>query len=136
MSEELNRVSLTIPRELLEELDEVLEEENYSSRSEAVRDALRDFLTQYYWRKKLKGKQRGVVVMLYDHDVRGLTDKLLDIQHDLRDTIISVQHLHLSDEKCLEAIIVDGSGEEIRKLADNLRSLRGVEQVKLAAVGR
>lgn len=136
MSEELTRVSLTIPQDLLEELDEVLEEQEYSSRSEAVRDALRDFLTDYRWRRELKGKQRGVVVMVYDHEVRGLTDELLDIQHESKELINSVQHLHVGERECLEAIIVDGPGESIRKLVDNLSSLHGVKQVKLATVGR
>lgn len=135
MSEELSRISLTIPKDLLSELDDVLKEQNYSSRSEAVRDSLRDFLSDYRWRKKLKGEQRGVVVMLYDHDVRGLSDELIDIQHDYMEAIVSVQHLHVSESDCLEAIVVDGSGEVIRGLVESLRALRGVRQVKLAMIG-
>lgn len=136
MSEELNRISLTIPENLLDRVDEVLEKEDYSSRSEAVRDALRDFLTEHQWRKELKGKQRGVVVMVYEHDVRGLNEKLLDIQHEERDIIKSVQHLHVGRHECIEAIIVNGPGECIRDLADSLKSLDGVKQVKLAVVGK
>ncbi|KXB06429.1 hypothetical protein AKJ53_00400 [candidate division MSBL1 archaeon SCGC-AAA382F02] len=135
MSDELNRVSLTIPQDLLEDLDKVLKDQDYSSRSEAVRDALRDFISEYRWRKKLKGKQRGVIVLVYNHDVRGLTDELLDIQHESRGLITSVQHLHVGEDECLEAMIVKGSGEKIRELVNNLKTLRGIKQVKLATVG-
>lgn len=135
MSEELDRISLTIPGDLLDQLDEVLEEEEYSSRSEAFRDALRDFLTEYQWKENLEGEQRGTVVTVYDHDVRGLNDELLEIQHEDRDVITSVQHLHISHDECMEAIIVKGSGERIRELANKLKSLDGVKQVKLAIVG-
>ncbi|KXB08586.1 hypothetical protein AKJ55_00695, partial [candidate division MSBL1 archaeon SCGC-AAA382M17] len=93
------------------------------------------FLSDYQWRKKLEGEQRGVVVMLYNHDVRGLTDELIDIQHDYMNIIVSVQHLHVSESDCLEAIIVNGSGEFIRELVESLRALRGVRQVKLATIG-
>lgn len=120
----------------MDELDDVIESQDYSSRSEAVRDALRDFLTDYRWREELKGEQRGVIVMVYDHEVGGLTDEILDVQHASQGLISSVQHLHVGERECLEAIIVDGPGESIRKLVDNLSSLRGVKQVKLATVGR
>ncbi len=136
MSEKLSRVSFTIPENMLEELDEAMKDQDYSSRSEAVRDALRDFISDYQWRRKLKGAQRGTIVILYDHDVRGLTDKLLDIQHMYRDLITTSQHLHETEHECLETIIVSGPGEKIRELVDNLKSLKGVKQVELATVGR
>lgn len=135
MTEDLNRVSFTIPQDLLDDLEELVKDQDYPSRSEAVRDALRDFLTNYRWRKKLEGKQRGVVVMVYNHHDTGLTDKLLDIQHELRDLIVSVQHLHVGEAECLEAIIVNGAGNRIRELVDKLGSLQGVKQVKLTTVG-
>lgn len=133
--EELDRVSLTVPQDLLEKLDIIVDDQDYSSRSEAVRDALRDYITEYRWRKELEGKQRGVIVTIYDHDVRGLTDELLEIQHDFINLINSVQHLHVSEDECLEAIIVNGTGERVRELVDSLKALRGVKQVKLATVG-
>lgn len=135
MSEELDRISLTIPEDLLDQLDEVIEKEDYSSRSEAFRDALRDFLADYRWRKELEGKQRGAIVMVYDHDVTGINKELLDIQHEERDVIKSGQHLHVGHSECMETIIVNGPGERIQDLADKLRSLDGVKQVKLGVVG-
>lgn len=51
MSEDLNRVSFTIPQDLLDDLEELVKDQDYPSRSEAVRDALRDFLTNYRWRE-------------------------------------------------------------------------------------
>lgn len=136
MPEKLTRVSLTIPEDILNELDKILEEQDYASRSEAIRDALRDFLSEYHWREELQGQQEGTIVLVYNHEIRGLTDRLLDIQHETRDIIKSIQHLHVSEEECLETIIVNGSGEKIRELVDKLKSLKGVKQVKLATVGR
>jgi CopG family nickel-responsive transcriptional regulator len=135
MSRKITRMSLTLPEDLLGELDRMLKVQGYASRSEAVRDALRDFLANYKWRQKLKGELVGVVTLVYEHDVRGLTDALMDIQHAGRKVVNAVQHLHLDTKNCLETLVVRGQADEIRKLVDRLGALRGVKQVKLMTIG-
>jgi CopG family nickel-responsive transcriptional regulator len=134
MQQKITRVSLTLPQELLGELDRALKAQGYASRSEAVRDALRDFLASYRWRSELKGEQLGAVLVMYEHDVRGLTDALMDIQHGSADLISAVQHLHVDQKNCLELLIVRGPAEGVRKLVDRLGALRGVKQAKLVVV--
>ncbi|KUO40847.1 MAG: hypothetical protein AVW05_03175 [Hadesarchaea archaeon DG-33] len=134
MPKKITRVSLTLPQDLLDELDCSLKAQGYASRSEAVRDALRDFLASYKWRKELKGERIGVVMLVYEHDVRGLIDALMDIQHASSSIISAVQHLHVDAKNCLETLIVRGPSEEIRKLVDHLGALRGVKQAKLVVV--
>lgn len=134
MLEKITRVSLTLPQDLLDELDRSLKAQGYASRSEAVRDALRDFLASYKWRQELKGERLGVVMLVYEHDVRGLIDALMDIQHASSSIISAVQHLHVDAKNCLETLIVRGPSEEIRKLVDRLGALRGVKQAKLVIV--
>lgn len=134
MGAKITRVSLTLPQDLLGELDRSLKAQGYASRSEAVRDSLRDFLTNYKWRHGLKGERLGVVMLVYEHDVRGLSDKLMDIQHESANIISTVQHLHIDIKNCLETLIVRGAAEDIRKLVDRLGALRGVKQAKLMVV--
>jgi len=134
LRERITRMSLTLPEGLLRELDSSLRDQGYASRSEAMRDALREFLAAYRWRRKLRGQQLGAILVLYRHDVRGLADSLIDIQHDYPEVIKSVQHLHLDAEKCLEAIIVRGMGSRVRRLYERLSSLRGVEGAKLVVI--
>lgn len=135
MSEKITRVSLALPNDLLRELNGALKSQGYSSRSEAVRDAIRDFLASYRWRQELKGEQLGALLVVYEHDIRGLTDSLMDIQHANREIIGAVQHIHLDDKHCLEALIVKGRGDNIRQLVDRLGALRGVKQAKLVTMG-
>jgi len=130
----ITRVSLTLPQELLEELDHMLKTEKYVSRSESIRDALHDFLTNYKWRQGLRGRQLGIIVVVYEHGIRGLTDALIDIQHASRANISAVQHIHIDRKHCLETIVVKGQAEKIRKLVDKLGALRGVKQAKLVVV--
>ncbi|MFB6096860.1 MAG: nickel-responsive transcriptional regulator NikR [Haloferacaceae archaeon] len=134
MTEDIERMSVTLPSGLLAELEQVVDGEAYASRSEATRDALRSFLTDYRRENDLAGVQRGAVVVMYDHDVSGVNDEILDLQHEHPDTIVATQHVHLSGHLCMETLVVDGPGQDIEALLDALRPLKGVHQVRLAVV--
>ncbi len=125
------RASLTLPQELLEELDDLIKLEGYVSRSEAVRDAVHDFIAEHRWRSDLKGKQLGVAVIVYDHKIRGIGDRITDIQHHSKAVVGSVQHWHLDERNCMETIMISGQSEAIKDLLNRIESLRGVKQVKL-----
>ncbi len=128
------RVGVTFPPELLKELDETIEEMGYESRSKAIQDAVTTFVTEQKLLHKQKGKKAGVLVMVYDHDVKGLEDELIESQHHHRNVINSVLHVHLSDKECLEAVAVKGDAEDIRKLAQELATRKGVKQVRSTIV--
>jgi len=128
------RVGVTFPPELLKNLDKVAEEMGYESRSKAIQDAVSSFITDQRLLHEQKGKKAGVLVMVYDHDVKGLEDDLIESQHHHRDIINSVLHVHLSDKECLEAVAVKGEAEDIRKLAQELATRKGVKQLRSTIV--
>jgi CopG family nickel-responsive transcriptional regulator len=133
MAEEIERTSVTLPAELLAEVDGIVESGDYDSRSEATRDALRAFVTEFN-RTHATGTLSGTVVVLYDHHASGLSEEMTDLQHDFSGTIIAVHHVHLGADLCLESIAVEGPAEDIEALVGRLRPLKGVQQVKLAVV--
>jgi len=124
------RVGVTFPPDLLRELDETIEEMGYDSRSKAIQDSVRSFLTEYRVLQKQKGTSAGVLVMVYDHEVKGLEDTLIETQHKHSRVIYSSLHVHLSERECLEAVAVKGDADEIRKLAQELATKKGVKQVR------
>lgn len=134
MSQDVDRMSVTLPPTLLSELDEVVDAGEYDSRSEATRDALRAFVTEFNQQTGLSKSLSGTVVVLYEHEHSGVTDEMTELQHDFTETIIAVHHVHLSDHLCLESIAVDGPGERIEELLSQIRPLKGVHQVKLTVV--
>jgi CopG family nickel-responsive transcriptional regulator len=134
MSEDLSRVSMTVPQALLEEVDDVVEGWDYDSRSEAMRDALRELVTEYRTETAMEGTQRGSVVVQYDHHAGDVTETMTALQHEFAETIVAVQHVHLSHDICMETLAVDGTGAEIRALSNRLRALSGVKQVQVAVV--
>ncbi|MFQ5758673.1 MAG: nickel-responsive transcriptional regulator NikR, partial [Candidatus Bathyarchaeia archaeon] len=123
------RVGVTFPPDLLREFDGVLQGMGYESRSKAIQDSVRAFVSEHRWLGEKKGKRVGVLVMLYDHEAKGLDEALIDAQHEHADVIYSSMHVHLSERVCLEVIAVRGEAEEIRKLAQELKTKRGVKQV-------
>jgi len=131
---EIERISLTLPRKLLRELDALLKRERYASRSEALRDAITEFIAERKWRRRLAGTRRAVIVIVYDHEIRGLTDRLLDVQHRAGALVVSTLHWHLDRRRCLEVLLVHGRAERIVSLAEQLERLRGVEQLRLTVL--
>mgnify|MGYP002762644879 FL=1 len=134
MDEHADRISLTAPPELIDELNALVDDLDYASRSEAVRDALRAYITDCRWRTDTETTKQGSIVVLYNHE-SGVNDEILSLHHEMPDVVTSVQHVHLSRHRCLETLIVESSGKRISALADRLRSLEGVQQVRLAIVG-
>jgi CopG family nickel-responsive transcriptional regulator len=80
-----------------------------------------------------EGKEvAGAIAIVYNHQQRELLNKIMDIQHDFQKLIISSQHIHLDNENCLEILAVKGSSREVEKLADILKSVKGVRHGTLS----
>ncbi|MGB9915374.1 MAG: nickel-responsive transcriptional regulator NikR [Candidatus Bathyarchaeales archaeon] len=124
------RVGVTFPPELLKEFDEIISKMGYESRSKAIQDAVRLYVSDKKWLGEEKADQIGVLLMVYDHEVRGLESELTEIQHHHAPLISSTMHIHLGERDCLEVIAVKGKASEIRELSDELTTKRGVKILK------
>jgi CopG family nickel-responsive transcriptional regulator len=126
----LIRFGVSIDKELLVKFDSFIRNKKYTNRSEAFRDLIRQELVQKQW----KGSQEiaGAITLIYNHHKRELVNRLMDIQHDFGAVIISAQHIHLDHDNCLEIIAVKGNPKEAQKLADSLKSIKGVKHGTLS----
>jgi CopG family nickel-responsive transcriptional regulator len=131
MEQELMRIGVSLPEKLLSRFDEIILQRGYSSRSEGIRDAIRNYIVHYEWMSDVQGERVGVITLVYSHGQRGLVDNLTEIQHDAGDIIQSSLHVHLDHENCLEVIVLRGEGQDVRKAAEKMMSLKGVKHVKL-----
>ena len=128
------RVGVTFPPELLKEFDEITIKMGYESRSKAIQDAVNLFISEKKWLKEEKTSQAGILLMVYDHEVRGLDRILTETQHHHSDLISSTMHIHLGERDCLEAIAVKGMASEIRHLSNELATKKGVRILKAMIV--
>lgn len=126
----LLRFGVSLEKKLLNEFDTLIKRKSYPNRSEAFRDLIRQELVKEEW--QAGAEVVGAITLVYDHHKRELVNKLTDIQHDFQGTIISTQHIHLDHDNCLELIAVRGSATNINKLADTLKSVKGVKHGTLS----
>ncbi len=124
------RFGISMERGLLERFDQYISKHGYSNRSEAVRDLVRERLVKDQWENE-NIETVGTVTIIYDHHKRELTEKLTDHQHKHHKAVISVMHVHLDHRNCLEVLAVRGRAVEIKKIADDLISTKGVKHGKL-----
>ena len=125
----LIRFGVSLEKELLARFDRLIKEKNYPTRSEAIRDLIREELVRKEW---IEGEEvAGVITLVYDHHKRELVSRLTDIQHTFHDVIISTQHIHLDSANCLEIVVVKGKPGEVEELAQKLRSTKGVKHGSL-----
>ena len=124
------RFGVSIEEGLIEKFDKYIEQKNYSNRSEAIRDLIRKNLIEDEWAKN--GKVACGIVIVYDHHKRELVNKLMDIQHDYSEVIISTQHVHLDHDNCLEIVAAKGNVKKVEQLANKMSSLKGVKHCSAA----
>ena len=128
--EELTRIGVAIGSDLLARFDRFLTKQGYTNRSEALRDLMRDRLVTAAVEDP-DAPVVGTVTLIYDHHSRLLPDKLMDLQHDHHDLIISTTHAHLDHHTCLEVVVVKGASKRVQKLADLLIGAPGVHHGRL-----
>lgn len=126
----LFRFGVSLDSEILKKFDELIKKRNYTNRSKAITDLIRKEFVKEQWLSA--GTVAGAITLVYDHHKRELSNRLTHIQHDFQKTIISTQHVHLDRENCLEIIAVRGKSGEVRKLADILKSMKGVKHAALS----
>jgi CopG family nickel-responsive transcriptional regulator len=130
----VTRIGVTIPPELLKDFDEITSKMGYESRSKAIQDAVRLYVSERKWLKQEDATQTGIILMVYDHDAKNLDSELTEAQHEHSKIITSTMHIHVSEHDCLEAIAVKGKASEIRHLSDELTTRRGVKILKTTIV--
>jgi CopG family nickel-responsive transcriptional regulator len=123
------RFGISLDEQLLFNFDQLIERKKYTNRSEAIRDLIRTSLVEN--KSESTEEAIGTVTLIFNHHVRDLSDKLTEQQHSHHDQIISSLHVHLDAHNCLEVLVVRGTAQEIRQIADELIGVKGVKHGKL-----
>jgi CopG family nickel-responsive transcriptional regulator len=126
----IERFGVSMNRELLGCFDRQRRRRGYRSRSEAIRDLVRDDLVEQQWQTG-KGEVVGTVTIVYDHQSRELDHLLTEMQHSDQQAVLCSTHVHLDRRNCLEVVVVRGAPGRVRLMADRLISARGVKHGRL-----
>ena len=127
-------VSISLTSKLLKKLDRFMKERGYSSRSEAIRDAIRDFLSEYELDRFRKGKVTATITVISEHERHNANERLMRLRHEHDEIISGNMHIHLGKTYCLEIFITEGEIEDIMIFISKIRAMRGIHQVKYTMV--
>jgi CopG family nickel-responsive transcriptional regulator len=126
----VSRISISLPEDLLCDLDQMVEARGFESRSQAVNDMFHQFLMEH---KHERGNDVmvGIVALFYNNSVPGLQKQLADLQFRHIDEVISSLHVHLMHNQTMEVILVQGPACKLQLIADEMTSRRGVVSGKM-----
>jgi CopG family nickel-responsive transcriptional regulator len=123
----LVRVTVTLPEELLVELDELVKR-SFKSRSSAVAEAVRRLIDSMSF-----GAGRVVVgAVSYHYGDHHAAERLRELGHRYRDVIVSTLHFHLGEDKCMEVVVVKGDAKRVECYLNDLGKVKGVERLSMA----
>lgn len=124
----MQRITITLDDDLMEELDAMIATHGYQNRSEAIRDFARAGMQQAAQDKGDKaGDCVAALVYVYDHAARDLSSRLVDSYHHHHDLSLATLHVHLDDDNCMEVTALRGATKEVQHFADHIIAERGVK---------
>ncbi len=127
---EIVRFSVSLEDDLLESFDRYCQQEQFATRSEAVRQLIRDTLTRRAWATD-SHEVAGTLTLVYDHHRPQLREQLMDLQHDHNQRIVATLHAHLTHDLCLEVIVLRGPAAALQDIAARLKGLKGIMKGEL-----
>ena len=125
----VKRFGVSLEEELLSSLDDLVSRHHFPNRSQAIRFLIKKNLVEEKW----QGNEdvAGAIVLVYDHHKSNLQNQSTDVQHAYHDLILSVQHVHLDHDNCLETIAVKGKAKKLTDLANKLIAIKGIKHGQL-----
>jgi len=128
--ETVTRISLSLPPELLERFDDLATKSGFADRSKAVQVTMRNFISDEEHSLTPGQRVTAVIIVVYNHEARGIDARLTDIEHEIADKITSSSHVHLGVTHCLKIIVLKGNVSEVTAFEKVVRRLKGVMQLK------
>ena len=121
----VSRIGVSLPPDLLTELDDMVERRGYGSRSQAIGEMIHYHISED---KRRVGEEvmAGTITLLYNRATRGLQGRLADLQYEYVDEVISSLHVHLTEDQMLEVILVQGPADKLQAITDEMVAQRGI----------
>jgi len=127
---QVGRISVSLPQSLIKELDEMVNERGFESRSHAIAEMINRQVVEHK-KEQGDGIMAGTLTLLYDHSTPKLQKTLADLQQSHISEVITSLHVHLMHSQTMEVILVQGPAAELQLIADRMTTLRGVISGKL-----
>lgn len=131
----MQRITISLEKGLADALETFLRARGYQSRSEGVRDLVRDAMAAQNEEDFSHSHCVATLSYIYDHRVRALASRLSDLQHAHHDLITSTTLVHLDHKSSLESLMLKGRSKNVLAFVNTMRAQRGVRSSVLNLVG-
>ncbi len=128
--EPVARFSVSMPAELLSELDAMVAAKGYDNRSLAIADMVREELVQHQATAE-HTLCAATITLVFDHHKSHVQHLLTSLQHDHPELIVATLHVHLDHDNCLEVLVARGPTGSVKRMADRLIAAKGVKHGRL-----
>ncbi|WP_257297759.1 CopG family ribbon-helix-helix protein [Haloarchaeobius sp. FL176] len=122
-------VSVSMPEELLERIDQFSDEHGYTGRSEVVREASRNLLGEFEDKKLEDRELIGVVTVLFDYESSKVEQRMMNLRHEYENLVASNVHNHVGDHYCMELFILEGRLTDISTFVGKIRATKDILSV-------
>src|SRR6056297_33423 len=117
-------VSISMPDELLDRVDEFADEHGYTGRSEVFREAARNLLGEFEDRKLEDRELLGVVTVLFNYETTSVEERMMHLRHEHEGLVASNFHSHVGDAFCMELFVLEGQLDEISAFVGKIRATK------------
>jgi len=125
----MNIISLSLPKTLLDKVDEYIRQQGFANRSEVVRQALRSYMSESKRLEELQGRITVIITLIYRREAR--RGQITDLQHSYSDAVLTFLHTHVEADSCIEIIVARGAAQVLRSLIQALKSNKQISEVKV-----
>ena len=122
-------ISLSIPKNLLEKVDQYAKEQGFANRSEIIRQALRTYMSESRLLDELQGKITAIITIVYQREAK--RSQITDLQHNFGTAVLTFLHTHIQEGYCVEIIVARADIQVIRALVQALKANEQISQAKV-----
>lgn len=109
------RFSITMPEELCDELNEMVEERGLSNRSMVIADLVKRELLNYKQQDKTR-VMAATITISYDENASRTAEKLIAVKRQYIDEVVSSFQVMLEADKNLEVWLVQGQVDTLYEI--------------------
>ncbi len=122
----VERISLSVPQELLRQFDEHWIARGFGNRSQAVTAVLQtELLTAQ--RENPEALMAGSITLFFRQDRSGLLELLAKLKRRFIDEVIGTLQVQLADSHLMEVLLVQGPVKKLHAFTDALVACKGVK---------
>ena len=122
-------VSLSIPKSLLEKIDQYVKEQGFANRSEIIRQALRAYMSESRRVGELQGRITAIITIVYLREAQ--RKQITDVQHNFGPVVLTFLHTHIQEGYCVEIIVAKGDAQVICALVQALKANEQISEAKV-----